>query len=118
MQKNPGPAKVTSREQLVSILQRELPSLRQRYGVKRVAVYGSFAHGRPGPRSDVDLLVELERPLGLEFVTLVYALEDKLGRSVEVGTFESLAHRQRHPRYRDLAREIERTLVDVEAAPR
>jgi predicted nucleotidyltransferase len=118
MQRNPPRSKVTSQEQLLRILREELPILRQRYGVTRLAVYGSFAHGHPGPRSDVDLLVDLERPLGLDFLTLVYHLEDRIGRRVEVATFEALERRRRHPRYRQLAGNVERTLVDVEPTPR
>jgi predicted nucleotidyltransferase len=117
MDGNPPRPKVTSQEQLLRILREELPVLRQRYGVRRMAVYGSFVHGHPGPRSDVDLLVDLERPLGLDFVALVYHLEDRVGRSVEVATFETLERRRRHPRYRRLARAVERTMVDVEPAP-
>jgi predicted nucleotidyltransferase len=118
VQRNPAPSKVTSREQLLRILREELPILRQRYGVERMALYGSFAHGHPGPRSDVDLLGDLDHPLGLDFLSLVYHLEDRVGGTVDVATFESLERRRCHPRYRRLAADVERTMVDVEATPR
>jgi len=107
---------VASRERVLRILRKALPELRERYGVIRLALYGSFAHGQPRADSDVDLLVELGRPLGLEFVDLVYDLEERLGRKVEVATFDTLRRNLEHPRYRDIVLDIQRTLTDVEAA--
>ena len=69
-----------NKKQILQTLEREMPYLRQKYGVVRVALYGSFAHGSPSEKSDVDLLVELSRPLGLEFVALADCLEKQLGR--------------------------------------
>ena len=42
------------KNQILQILEREMPYLRQKYGVVRVALYGSFAHGSPSEESDVD----------------------------------------------------------------
>ena len=108
--------KAATREDVLRVLHQALPELRERYGVVRCALYGSFAHGQPGPQSDVDLLVELGRPLGLEFVGLVYDLEERLGRKVEVATFDTLRRSLEHPRYREIALNIQRTMADVEAA--
>ncbi len=36
-----------------------------RLGVRSLALFGSVARGEAGPRSDVDLLVEVTRPMGL-----------------------------------------------------
>ena len=109
---------VTSREEVLGILREALPELRERYGVKRLALYGSFAHGQPGPESDVDLLVELERPLGLAFVDLVYDLERRLGCKVELLTFDTLEFNQERPRYQEIALNIQRTLTNVETPTR
>lgn len=106
---------VVSKEDVLRILREALPELQRRYGVIRCAIYGSFSHGQPGPESDVDVLVELARPLGLEFVDLVYDLERRLGRKVEVTTFETLRRSLKHQRYRDVAMDIQRTLTDVKA---
>ena len=37
----------------------------ERLGVASLTLFGSVARDEAGPRSDVDLLVELERPMGL-----------------------------------------------------
>lgn len=52
-----------------------MPELSSRYGVKRLALFGSFVRGEQGPGSDVDAVVELEHPLGFDFVDLVERLE-------------------------------------------
>jgi len=104
-----------TRELLLAALRRELPYLRQAYGVTRVALYGSYARGTPTPKSDIDLLIELSRPLGLEFVSLALYLEKRLGRKVDLATFDDLRRGLNTPR-RPIALEIERSLTDVISA--
>jgi len=103
------------KDNIIRTLQNKLPYLRMRFGVTRLALYGSFAQDRATSESDIDLLVELSRPLGFEFVTLAGYLEEILGREVDLVTFETLEQSRRHPRYRPIAADIERTLTDVPA---
>ena len=107
-----------SKEHILEILGRELPYLRDRFGVVSVALYGSFAHGSATDKSDVDLLVALSRPLGLEFVALAEYFEKQLGCRVDLTTFETLNRSLDHPRYGRIARNIQRTLTDVHATAR
>ncbi len=100
-----------------AVLQRlrpALPYLRRRYGVVRLSLYGSFARGTAGEDSDVDLLVELSRPLGLEFVSLSQYLERKLGRKVDLATFETFRRSLTSPRYREVALHIQESMADVQ----
>jgi predicted nucleotidyltransferase len=103
-----------TREHVLEILRQELPYLTERYGVVRIAVYGSFARGTPTRKSDVDLLVKLARPLGLEFVALTGYLEERLGCKVDLATFETLDRSLTHPRRAAVAQEIQRTLAYVQ----
>ena len=91
----------------------ELPYLRERYGVERIALYGSFARDEQTEGSDVDLLVDLSRPLGLEFVELVEHLEKALGREPDVATFETLSRSKDTVRYRPVAEHVEGCLTYV-----
>jgi hypothetical protein len=84
------------RDQVLKTLSAHRDELRSRYGVKSLALFGSVARGESGPESDVDLLVEFERPIGLRFFELIDHLEDLLGCSVDLGTPRSLK-----PRIRD-----------------
>lgn len=59
-------------------------------GISRVRLFGSHARNEAGPDSDIDLLVELSRPLGLQFFALEAALSERLGRKVDLVTAEDL----------------------------
>ncbi len=102
-----------TKEKVLQILREELPYLRGEYGVVRIAIYGSFAKGDPTKKSDIDILVQLVRPLGLEFVELAYHLEEALGRKVDLATLDTLHRSIENPRYRDIASNIESTLSYV-----
>lgn len=55
------------------------------YGVKKAAVFGSHARGTQNKDSDIDILVELKRPLSLlDYVGLKQSLEDKLRKSIDL----------------------------------
>lgn len=76
-------------------------------------MYGSFAEGKQTDKSDVDLLAELEKPLGFEFISLANELEELLGRKVDLVTLETMHRNQSDPRYRRMIQEIQRTLAYV-----
>lgn len=69
-----------------------LADLCRRFGVARLEVFGSFASGDADESSDVDLLVTLTpgAAQGLALVEFHHALEDLLGRSVDLLTRESV----------------------------
>ena len=84
------------RDQVAAILEQHAPDLRQRFGVRSLALFGSVARDQAGATSDVDLIVEFDRPLGyLGFFALQDHLERLLGSKVDLGTRESLKPRLR-----------------------
>ncbi len=87
--------------------------MRSKFGVRQVAIYGSFAKGRQTKRSDIDLLVELEKPLGLGFVELAYHLEEALGRKVDLATFASLQRALQTAERQGAALDVKKTLMYV-----
>lgn len=60
--------------------------LRETYGVEEIGVFGSFAQGDNNESSDIDMVVELSKPLGLDFFSLERYLEEYLGRKVDLAT--------------------------------
>jgi predicted nucleotidyltransferase len=62
-------------------------------GVRRLALFGSFARSEAGPESDVDLLVEFapQQKSFDRFMRLCDLLEERLARRVEVVTTEALS---------------------------
>lgn len=65
-----------------------IPSVRSRYGVRRIGIFGSFARGEQKRTSDVDVLVEFAEGKATfdNFMQLVYYLEDLFGRKVDLLT--------------------------------
>ena len=61
-------------------LRTERDYLRERYGVESLALFGSVARDDASEHSDVDLLVEFDRPIGLlHLVGAAQYLEKLLG---------------------------------------
>ncbi len=86
-----------TREEVLSTLRAHQTALHTRFGVARLALFGSVARDEAEQDSDVDLLVEFDRPVGFfRFMELQIHLEDLLGCGVDLGTPQSLK-----PRIRD-----------------
>ena len=66
--------------------------LLKKYHVKRIAVFGSYASGRPTPKSDIDFLVEFEKGTSLlEMVGLKLDMQELLHKNVDIATPKSLS---------------------------
>lgn len=77
--------------EITAALQSRLPYLRQTYGVLSLGVFGSYAAGQAGPGSDLDLLVEFDRPPTLfQFVRLERQLSQLLGVKVDLAMKSAL----------------------------
>ena len=64
--------------------------------VGSLALFGSVARDKAGPESDVDLLVEFRKPVGLfELVGLKEYLEQLLGRPVDLVPRDSIKRQMR-----------------------
>jgi len=73
-------------ERVIDILRKELPYFGSECGVKRIGLFGSYAKGLQAKDSDVDILVEFERPIGLKFVEFAECVERLLGGRVDILT--------------------------------
>jgi predicted nucleotidyltransferase len=70
------------REQMLQVIREMRQELNDRFSVRRIGVFGSFARSDAGPYSDVDIIVELEEPTFDHYMDLNFRLEELLGRSV------------------------------------
>jgi hypothetical protein len=105
--------RLSTREEILQVLKDEMPYLKDKYGVERIAIFGSFAKDSQKKKSDVDILVQLTKPLGLGFIELADYLEELLGRKVDISTFNHLMRSKENPRYEHIALDIERTMIYV-----
>jgi hypothetical protein len=80
-----------TRDELLALLARHKPVLEQRFGVKRLALFGSFARGTPREDSDVDVLVDFgEAPTPDALFGAQFYIEDLVGRPVDLVTETAL----------------------------
>lgn len=72
-------------EEIRKILELHKEIVRSKYGVKEIGIFGSYVRGEQGKKSDLDLLVEFERPVGLiEFVGLKNYFSDLFNIDVDL----------------------------------
>jgi len=71
-------------KQIQSILAAHKQELRERYKIKEIGIFGSYARGEQKKTSDVDILVEFEKtPDFLTFLNMERHLERILGNKVD-----------------------------------
>lgn len=71
------------------------PALYQEYAVKEIGLFGSFSDESSTEDSDIDILVELEKPIGWKFFSLEIYLEKIFGRKIDLVTKNSLREQLR-----------------------
>jgi len=65
--------------------------LKSEYGVKEIGIFGSYVRGEQRAISDIDILIELERPIGfIKFLKLEKRISDLLGVKVDLVTKKAL----------------------------
>lgn len=96
---------MTSRQEIIERLRRARPGLERDFGVRRLALFGSYARGDAVEESDVDVLVDVDPSIGLRFVDLAERIEALLGIRTDV-----ISRRAIPPRH---WKEIEKELLDV-----
>lgn len=64
-----------TKEEILKRLREHKGELQQKFPVKDIALFGSYARGEQTPESDIDVLVEFTDPIGWEFIDLLEDLE-------------------------------------------
>ena len=77
-------------EDIKSALKKHKTELEDRFKVKKIGVFGSYAREEEANTSDVDILVDLNEPIGWEIVDLKEFLEKILGIEVDLVTVKAL----------------------------
>ena len=89
----------SSGQRLSERLKEKILPILKKYGIKKAALFGSFARGEQKPDSDIDILVKFkdrENKTLLDLVGLELELVDVLNRKVDVLTYNSI-----HPLLKD-----------------
>ncbi len=97
------------RDEIINKIKKQYPYLTVQFGVKRIGLFGSVAKMSETEDSDIDLIVELDRPIGLRFISLVDYLEKLFGRKVDIVTKEGL----KNIRVKKVSIDIEKDIIYV-----
>ena len=81
---------MTILENVKQILSQLKPELQDKYGVSSIGLFGSIVRNDFTPTSDIDIVVDFDRPIGIEFVHLGDYLEEKLNRPVDLASLHGI----------------------------
>ena len=80
----------TQNKELKKIAIKIIPLLKK-YGVTKAGIFGSYARGEQKKKSDVDILVKINKKASLfDVVALKLELEEIIGKGVDLGEYESI----------------------------
>lgn len=92
-----------NRQKVIQILHDALPGIKERFGVRELAIFGSVARDEAGPSSDVNILVTFDVPARFRaFMGLRFDLEAILGARVDLLTPKAMRPALRPHIERDL----------------
>ena len=81
------------KKEILTLLRNHKSYLKEKYGVSQIGLFGSYARGDTTDKSDVDILVEFERPVGLDYLRLASELEELIGMKVDLVTKKGIKQR-------------------------
>ena len=67
-------------------LKNKLPYIKEKFGVKKLYIFGSYVRGEQTPESDIDILVEFEKgkKTFMNYMGLKFYLEELFGKKVDL----------------------------------
>jgi uncharacterized protein len=95
-----------NRDSAIQMLSQVKPELARRFGVVRLAMFGSMVRNQARDDSDVDIVVGFDGPAtSARYFGVQFLLEDLLGRSIDLVSEKAIRP--------ELRAHIERELIDV-----
>ncbi|MCI5144836.1 MAG: nucleotidyltransferase [Candidatus Electrothrix sp. AR3] len=79
-----------TKEQITQKLKDNYQYLAVEFGLKKIGLFGSYAKGTQQDKSDIDIVVDFDKPIGLKFIEFVDYLEVLLGKKTDVITVAGL----------------------------
>ena len=74
----------------IEAIKKKIIPILKKNKVVRAGIFGSYARGEQKKNSDIDVLIQPPKGIGLGFVGIKLELEDELGRKVDLLTYKSL----------------------------
>lgn len=74
-----------NKQEVIEVIRKNEPLIRERFGVDRLGLFGSYVRERQKEESDIDILVSFARDIDLfDFVELREFLESRLHHKVDL----------------------------------
>ena len=80
-------------EEIINILRGKKDELKKKYPISEIALFGSYARGDYDEKSDIDILVDFDRNVGIEFISLAHDLEDIFQRNIDLVSRKGIKQR-------------------------
>ena len=64
------------KQTILQTLQSLKPRLQEKYGLSELALFGSYSRGEQTTESDIDIIVDFNKPVGIEYLDVVYLLQE------------------------------------------
>ena len=80
----------------ISMLKRKIIPVLKKYKIKKAGIFGSYVIVEQKKKSDIDILVQPRKGMGLEFVKMGIELEEKLKKKVDLVSYKYI-----HPKLKD-----------------
>ncbi len=100
---------MTTKTQTLKLLKSSYPYLANEFGVAKIGIFGSVAKETNTETSDVDIVVEFQKPIGLKFIDLSDYLESLLQTRVDLLTQDGIEN----IRIKNIADDIKRNIIYV-----
>ncbi len=70
--------------EIKKVLEQLKPELAQRFHVQTIGLFGSVVRDDFSPSSDIDIIVDFDQPIGIEFIDLADYMEQRLQKKVDL----------------------------------
>jgi predicted nucleotidyltransferase len=91
------------REEILKYLAEHKPEFERKFGVRKIGLFGSYAREESNSDSDIDIVVELDKPDLLTLVGIKQTIEEHLNLNVDI------------VRYRDRMNQVLKKRIDRDA---
>lgn len=72
------------REEIVNFISTHKAEFEQKFGVKKIGLFGSYARGEVHKQGDIDIVVEMEKPDLFNMIGVKQAIEEALKSQVDI----------------------------------
>ncbi len=80
-------------EKTIKILEQLKPFLIENYKVSSIGLFGSVVRDDFSDKSDIDIIVDFNKAIGIEFISLADLIEEKLKRKIDLVSKKGIKER-------------------------